>query len=87
VVKTVAGFYDIPEKDIYEKTRRKEIVKPRQIVMYILREDYNASYPMIGKNLGGRDHTTVMHSYEKMKKDLSDDDSLRSEVEKIRSLM
>lgn len=87
VVKIVAGFYDIPEKDIYEKTRRKEIVKPRQIVMYILREDYSASYPMIGKNLGGRDHTTVMHSCDKMKRDLNDDDTLRSEVEKIRSLV
>jgi chromosomal replication initiator protein len=42
---------------------------------------------MIGKNLGGRDHTTVMHSCEKMKKDVMEDDVLRSEVEKIRSLM
>ncbi len=87
VVKTIAGFYDIPEKDIYEKTRRKEVVKPRQIVMHILREDFDASYPMIGKNLGGRDHTTVMHSCEKMKKDIVEDDVLRSEIEKIRSLM
>ena len=87
VVKTVAGFYDIEEKDIYEKTRRKEIVRPRQIVMYVLREDYDASYPMIGKNLGGRDHTTVMHSCEKLKKDITEDDVLRSEVEKIRSLI
>jgi chromosomal replication initiator protein len=87
VVKIIAGFYDIPEKDIYEKTRRKEVVRPRQVVMYLLREDFNASYPMIGKNLGGRDHTTVMHSCEKMKKDVMEDDVLRSEVEKIRSLM
>ena len=87
VIKIVAGFYNIEEKDIYEKTRRKEVVKPRQIVMYLLREDYNASYPLIGKKIGGRDHTTVMHSYEKMRSDLSIDDILRNEVDQIRALL
>jgi len=87
VTKIVAGFYSIEEKDIYEKTRRKEVVKPRQVVMYLLREDYNASYPLIGKKLGGRDHTTVMHSYEKMRNDLSNDDMLRNEVDQIRALL
>jgi chromosomal replication initiator protein len=62
-------------------------VKPRQIVMYLLREDYNASYPLIGKKIGGRDHTTVMHSYEKMRSDLSIDDILRNEVDQIRALL
>ena len=53
VIKIVAGFYDIEEFIIYEKTRRKEVVKPRQIAMYLLREDFNISYPSIGQKLGG----------------------------------
>ncbi|NTV44292.1 MAG: chromosomal replication initiator protein DnaA [Candidatus Yonathbacteria bacterium] len=87
IIKIVAGFYNIDEKDIYEKTRRKEVVKPRQVVMYLLREDFNASYPLIGKKLGGRDHTTVMHSYEKMRNDIVSDDILRREVDQIRTLI
>ncbi|NCO04652.1 MAG: chromosomal replication initiator protein DnaA, partial [Candidatus Magasanikbacteria bacterium] len=63
VVTTVANFYNIDEPLLYEKTRRKDIVKPRQIAMYILREDFSTSYPSIGEKLGGRDHTTVIHAY------------------------
>ncbi len=87
VIKVVAGFYNIDEKDIYEKTRRKEVVKPRQVVMYLLREDFSASYPLIGKKIGGRDHTTVMHSYEKMREDLIRDEILKKEIEQIRTLL
>lgn len=53
VIKTVAEFYNIEEHLIYDKTRKKEIIKPRQIIMYILREDFNISYPAIGEKLGG----------------------------------
>ncbi|MDE2232961.1 MAG: chromosomal replication initiator protein DnaA, partial [Patescibacteria group bacterium] len=62
IVKTVCGFYNIEEDSIYSKTRRKEVVKPRQVIMYILREDFNISFPSIGDTLGGRDHTTIIHS-------------------------
>lgn len=84
VVKYVADFYDISEDDIYKKTRVKEIVKPRQLIMYILREDFNISYPTIGQKLGGRDHTTVIHSYEKVKSDLKVNSLLSQELDKIR---
>ena len=69
VVKIVSGYYKLEEASIYEKTRRREVVRPRQVIMYILREDFNISYPSIGEKLGGRDHTTVIHSYEKIKKE------------------
>lgn len=62
IVKIVSDFYSIEEESIYEKTRRKEVIKPRQVIMYLLREDFNISYPSIGQKLGGRDHTTVIHS-------------------------
>lgn len=86
VVKTVAEFYNIEEQLIYDKTRKKEIIKPRQIIMYILREDFNISYPAIGEKLGGRDHTTVMHSCEKIKNDMKMDEMLIQEINQLRSI-
>lgn len=87
VMKIVSEFYNIEERFLYEKTRRKEVVKPRQIIMYILREDFSTSYPYIGQKLGGRDHTTVIHAYEKIKNDLKVNSTLTQEVEQIRGLL
>ncbi|MEZ4103875.1 MAG: chromosomal replication initiator protein DnaA [Candidatus Paceibacterota bacterium] len=87
VVEKVARYFDIDQSSIYEKTRRKEIVKPRQIIMYILREDFQVSYPAIGKKLGGRDHTTVIHSCEKIKLELKEDTELEEEITQIRMLL
>jgi len=84
VVKTISEYYNLEESAIYEKTRRKEIVKARQVVMYLLREDFNVSYPLIGQKLGGKDHTTVIHSYLKIKEDLKNDSQLMQELEQIR---
>ena len=87
VIKKVADFYNIEEESIYEKTRRKEVVRPRQIIMYILREDFQVSYPTIGQKLGGRDHTTVIHSCEKIKNDIKVDSELTQELNQIRTLL
>ena len=87
VIKQVAEFYNLEEDIIYKKTRVKEVVKPRQLIMYILREDFNVSYPTIGQKLGGRDHTTVIHSCEKIKNDLKVDSMLIKEVEQIRAML
>ncbi len=87
VVDKVARYYDIDQASIYEKTRRKEVVKPRQIIMYILREDFQVSYPAIGKKLGGRDHTTVIHSCEKIKNELKSDTELEEEITQVRLLL
>lgn len=86
VIKAVSDFYNIEEDSIYEKTRRKEVVKPRQIVMFLLREDFNISYPTIGQKLGGRDHTTVIHSCEKIRNDLKNNHFLLQEIEQIRAV-
>ncbi len=87
VVDKVAAFYGIDEESIYEKTRRREVVRPRQVVMYILREDFSISYPTIGTKLGGRDHTTVIHSYEKIKREVVVDTDLAKEIQNIRTLL
>ncbi|MFA6533162.1 MAG: chromosomal replication initiator protein DnaA [Patescibacteria group bacterium] len=84
VVKIVSEYYKLEESSVYEKTRKKEIVKARQIVMYLLREDFNVSYPLIGQKLGGKDHTTVIHSCLKIKTDLKNDPQLLQELEQIR---
>lgn len=87
IVRRVADFYDVDEQSIYEKTRKKEVVKPRQLIMYILREDFHISYPTIGQKMGGRDHTTVIHSCEKIKNNLLEDSVLAQEVNHIRTLL
>ncbi len=87
VIKTISQFYDVEEKSIYEKSRKKEVVRPRQVIMYILREDFDASYPSIGEKLGGRDHTTVIHSCEKIKHDMKESPSLMEEIERIRAML
>ncbi|HRY30828.1 MAG TPA: chromosomal replication initiator protein DnaA [Candidatus Paceibacterota bacterium] len=87
LIKIVSDFFNIEEKSICDKTRRKEVVRPRQIVMYILREDFSISYPTIGEKLGGRDHTTVIHSCEKIKGDLKTDNSLSQQLTQIRSML
>ncbi len=87
VVKAVAAFYNIDEDSIYDKTRKQEVVKPRQMTMYILREDFSVSFPSIGQKLGGRDHTTVIHSCEKIKNELKDNQELTSELNQIRAMI
>lgn len=87
VVDKVAEFYGISEDSIYEKTRRREVVRPRQIIMYILREDFHVSYPTIGSKLGDRDHTTVIHSCEKIKREILVDTELAKEIQNIRTLL
>ncbi len=85
VLRAVCEFYNIDEKSLYEKTRRKEVVKPRQVAMYILRQDFNTSYPYIGQKLGGRDHTTVIHACEKIKSSIKSSPVLEQEIEHIKN--
>lgn len=87
VIAKIAEFYGIDEESMYAKTRRREIVKPRQIIMYILREDFHLSYPAIGSVFGGRDHTTVIHACEKVRGNMKDDDELKVQLDEIRSML
>ncbi len=87
IVKIVADFYNLEESVIYEKARKKEIIRPRQIIMYLMREDLNISYPSIGDKLGGRDHTTVMHSCDKIKEELKINPGLSQEITQLRAMM
>ncbi|MBI3305463.1 chromosomal replication initiator protein DnaA [Candidatus Parcubacteria bacterium] len=84
VIKAVAEFYDLSERDLIERGRKKEIVHPRQIAMFLLREELKNSYPFIGMKLGGRDHTTVMHAYDKISKEFEENENLRREIHLIK---
>ncbi|OGN07797.1 MAG: hypothetical protein A2750_01570 [Candidatus Yanofskybacteria bacterium RIFCSPHIGHO2_01_FULL_45_42] len=84
ILKAVADFYNITPADLARRSRKKEIVKPRQVAMFLLREEVKLSFPEIGQKLGGRDHSTVIHACEKIKKEESFDDSLKNELVLIR---
>ncbi len=87
VIKVTSDFYGIEESTIFEKGRKKEVIKPRQVIMYLLREDLDISFPSIGDKVGNRDHSTVIHSYEKVKKDLKTNPELVQEINQIRSML
>ncbi len=84
ILKAVANFYEVSEKDIIGTSRKKEIVKSRQIVIYFLREELNYSYPYIGKKIGGKDHTTIIYSFTKIKKEVKNNKEINEEISYIK---
>jgi chromosomal replication initiator protein len=80
----VADYYNITLEDMKSKRRDKHIVFPRQVAMFLVREETPSSLPAIGKAFGGRDHTTALHSIEKIANELKEDERLRYEVQAIR---
>ncbi|MCK5085756.1 chromosomal replication initiator protein DnaA, partial [Candidatus Parcubacteria bacterium] len=83
IIKIVSNFYDVSIDDLMKKNRRKEIVKPRQIAMYLMRTEIKSSFPSIGTWLGKRDHTTAMHAYEKISKEIENDKVIEQEIHLI----
>lgn len=84
IIQAVVEFYDLKEKELLSSSRKKEIVKPRQVAMYLLREELKSSYPSIGRKFGGKDHTTAIHSYEKILKELETSENLNNEISMIK---
>jgi chromosomal replication initiator protein len=84
IIEKVAEFYDLREKDILDASRKKEIVKPRQIAMYLLRNELKCSFPFIGRKFRGKDHTTAIHSCKKITREIESDKKLEEEVNLIR---
>lgn len=83
IAESVASFYNISVDDLIKESRKKEFVKPRQIAMYLIRKELDNSFPSIGDFFGGRDHTTVMHAVEKVKKLTAEKASFKQEVDLI----
>lgn len=84
LISTVSQYFDISIEEILGKSREKRLAFPRQIVMYLMREELKSSYPAIGQALGGRDHTTAMHAYMKISRELESNDRLRQDIESLR---
>jgi chromosomal replication initiator protein len=84
ILETVAGFYNIKLDELVAKNRKKEVAWPRQIAMYLIRDETKTSYPTIGQEIGGRDHTTAIHAYEKVSREIEKDINLRQEIDIIR---
>ncbi len=84
IIQIVSEFYDLKEKEILSSSRKREIVKPRQIAMFLLREILKSSYPLIGRKFGGKDHTTAIYACEKILKELATDENLTNELDLIK---
>lgn len=84
VIEKTAAYYDLSTNDLVGPRRDREIVVPRQIAMYIMREELGISFPRIASSLGGRDHTTIMHGVKKISSALSKNDAVSHEVKTLK---
>ncbi|MDD5397164.1 MAG: chromosomal replication initiator protein DnaA [Candidatus Moranbacteria bacterium] len=84
VVEAISQYFNISTKELIEKGRKKEIAYARHIAMYLMRNELNISYPSIGNFFGGRDHTTALHAYEKINKEIETDEKVREDVAILR---
>lgn len=87
IQQTVAKFYHITIEDLKGKKRTKGIVVPRQIAMFLSREMTDNSLPKIGSEFGGKDHTTVLHAYDKIAAAVKTDQSMKNDVETIKKTL
>lgn len=80
VLEGVCRYYNVDLERIRGKQREREIVWPRQVAMYLMRQETSASLLQIGMELGGRDHTTIMHGWEKIQGEVANNDRVRREI-------
>ncbi len=80
IVKTVGVFYNVTPEELRSPRRTRRIAHPRQVVMYLMREETDASLPRIGAELGGRDHTTVLYGYERVRARIEQDSQFKREL-------
>ena len=80
VLEGVCHYYNVDIELIRGKRREREIVWPRQVAMYLMRQETSASLLQIGMEIGGRDHTTIMHGWEKIQREVANNDRVRREI-------
>lgn len=80
IIEVVSQYYGINAKDLINKGRKKEVAHARQIAMYLIRIELDLSYPAIGSQFGGRDHTTALHAYEKINREIGVDEKVKEDV-------
>ena len=87
IKETVAKYFSINKNDLASEKRSNDIAFPRQIAMFLCRDVANMSFPQIGKDFGDRDHSTVMHAYNKIKKEVKDKNNTRLIVESVKNII
>ena len=87
IVRAVADYYGVNLDQLRSSKRDKAIVVPRQIAMYLIREETDISLLRIGAELGGRDHSTVLHAYDKITRELGENDEMRREISAVREMI
>ncbi len=84
LMELVTIYYDITMDELLGKSRERRLAHPRQIAMYLLREEAKCSYPAIGKYVGGRDHTTAMHACSKISERVKKDETMKRDLAVLR---
>ena len=87
IIKIVSDFYNLTANDIISKSRKKELIEPRQISIYLARELLDFSFPYIAEKMGKRDHTTIMYSYDKINRELNQNPELNNKILTIKELL
>ncbi len=87
IQEVVANFFKIDKSDLISAKKSNDIAYPRQIAMYLCRTVGQMSFPKIGNDFGGRDHTTVMHAHKKIEKDIKENTNTRLTVESLKSII
>ena len=84
IIQTVADYFDLPVEELTSKKRDRKVALARQIAMYLMREENNYSFTQIGKELGNRNHATVLHGYEKIASEMNINYKLHAQVLEIK---
>ena len=87
IKETVAKYFNIDKKDLNSSIRSNEIAYPRQIAMYLCRSISQTPFPQIGIDFGKRDHSTVMHAYKKIEKELKENSNTKLIVDSLRNIL
>lgn len=87
VIKKVSSFYDLTEQELLGHSRKKELVKPRQVTMYLLHEELKYSFTSIAEKLGNRDHTTIIHACRKIEEELAKNPILSQEITLLKEII
>lgn len=87
IIKTITKFFNITLDELTGKKRNKELVYPRQIAMYLLKNELSLSFPVIGRELGGKDHTTIMHGVKKIQKEVATEKNIQQDLISIKEMI
>lgn len=85
IIREASKYYRVPIEDIMSRKRTKDLVLPRQVIMYLLRHEISLSFPEIGREMGGKDHTTIMHGCKKMEKEINKNIRLKNMISEIKN--